>query len=138
MSSLFKAETNPKQLSPLTLAFLGDAVYALMVRNYVVNQGNMPTGSLHRASICFVSAKAQFQASLVLADKLTEDEMAIFKRGRNATGNHIPKNVNPGIYRAATGIEALFGYLYLLGSYDRLTDLFSCIISNLEQTEEKE
>lgn len=128
---------DPKQLSPLTLAFLGDAVYALMVRDYVVNQGNMPAGSLHMASIFYVSAKAQFQASLILADKLTESEMSIFKRGRNATGNHIPKNTNPGIYRAATGIEALFGYLYLLGNYDRLTDLFSYIISGLRQTEEE-
>lgn len=129
---------DPKQLSPLTLAFLGDAVYALMVRDYVVNQGNMPAGSLHTASISYVSAKAQFQASLILADKLTESEMSIFKRGRNATGNHIPKNINPGICRAATGVETLFGYLYLLGNYDRLTDLFSCIISELGQTEEEE
>ena len=111
-----KDETlNPKQLSPLNLAFIGDCVYEMLVRLYLVEQANRPVNELHRESVRFVSAKAQTEAFAKLEPLLTEEELAVFKRGRNAKTGHQPKSASVGEYHCATGVEALFGYLYLQG-----------------------
>ena len=120
-------EVNPKQLSPLNLAFIGDCVYEILVRENLVKNANRPVNDLHHESVKFVSAKAQTKAFEKIEDILTEDEMSIFKRGRNAKVGHNPKSASTGEYHTATGVEALFGYLYLSGKEERIKELFSVI-----------
>lgn len=120
-------EVNPKQLSPLNLAFIGDCIYEILVRETLVKDANRPVNDLHRESVKFVSAKAQTQAYSKIKDMLTEEETAVFKRGRNAKVGHSPKSATEGEYHCATGVEALFGYLYLNNSIDRIKELFSAI-----------
>lgn len=120
-------EVNPKQLSPLNLAFIGDCIYEILVRESLVKDANRPVNDLHRESVKFVSAKAQTQAYSKIKDMLTEEETAVFKRGRNAKVGHSPKSATEGEYHCATGVEALFGYLYLNNSIDRIKELFSAI-----------
>ena len=118
---------NPKQLSPLNLAFIGDCVYEMLVRETLVADANRPVNDLHRESVKFVSAKAQTAAFERIKDILTEDEMTVYKRGRNAKVGHSPKSATEGEYHCATGVEALFGYLYLTEQLDRIKELFAKI-----------
>lgn len=120
-------EVNPKQLSPLNLAFIGDCVYEILVRETLVLDANRPVNDLHRESVKYVSAKAQTSAFEKIKDMLTEEETAVFKRGRNAKTGHSPKSATEGEYHCATGVEALFGYLYLKDDMDRIKELFSVI-----------
>ena len=117
-------EPQARMYSPLTLAFLGDAVYSLLVRNMLTVEFNKPTGKLHKDSIKYVNAAFQAQMIKVLMDELTENEIAVFKRGRNAHSAHSPKNQSDADYRYATGFESLYGYLYLCGSTQRIKELF--------------
>ncbi len=118
-------KVNPKQLSPLNIAFIGDCVYEMLVRETLVTDANRPVNDLHRESVKFVSAKAQTAAFEKIKDILTEEEMAVYKRGRNAKVGHSPKSATEGEYHCATGVEALFGYLYLTEQLDRIKELFS-------------
>lgn len=120
-------DINPKQLSPLNLAFIGDCIYEMLVRETLVKTANRPVNDLHHESVKYVSAKAQTAAFDKIKDILTDDEMAIFKRGRNAKVGHSPKSASEGEYHCATGLEALFGYLYLSDNMDRIKELFSII-----------
>ena len=117
------SEAEARQYSPLTLAYLGDGVYELLVRERLVRQGNRPNGELHRIATGFVSARAQSNALEKILPLLTEAETGVFHRGRNsdAMGG---KNVDVVQYKRATGLEALFGYLYLCGQISRLRELF--------------
>ncbi len=118
---------NPKQLSPLNLAFIGDCIYEILVREMLVKNANRPVNDLHRESVKYVSAKAQTDAYSKIKDLLTEEETTVFKRGRNAKVGHSPKSATEGEYHCATGVEALFGYLYLNDDIDRIKELFSII-----------
>lgn len=118
------SEQNPKLLSPLTLAFIGDAVYELCARSRVVDEGNMPVNGMHKKSVALVNAGAQSKALGRIEGMLTEEEIAIYKRGRNACSSSTPKHANLADYRRATGVEALFGYLYLKGEPARIKELF--------------
>lgn len=118
-------EVHAKQLSPLNLAFIGDCIYEILVREMLVTTANRPVNDLHRESVKFVSAKAQTAAFEKIKDMLTEEETAIYKRGRNAKVGHSPKSATEGEYHCATGVEALFGYLYLTEQTDRIKELFS-------------
>lgn len=120
-------DINPKQLSPLNLAFIGDCIYEILVRELLVCDANRPVNDLHKESVKYVSAKAQTVAFTKIEEHLTEDEMAIFKRGRNAKVGHNPKSASQGEYHTATGVEALFGYLYLTEQMDRIKELFNII-----------
>lgn len=120
---------NAKQLSPLNLAFIGDCVYEMLVRESLVCDANRPVNDLHRESVKYVSAKAQTAAFEVIKDMLTDEELTIFKRGRNAKVGHSPKSASEGEYHCATGIETLFGYLYLTEQIERIKELFSAINS---------
>ncbi|MGN1328905.1 MAG: Mini-ribonuclease 3 [Eubacterium sp.] len=120
-------DINPKQLSPLNLAFIGDCVYEMLVRESLVTEANRPVNDLHKESVKFVSAKAQTEAYEKIKDLLTEEETAVYKRGRNAKVGHSPKSATEGEYHCATGIEALFGFLYLSDRTDRIKELFSKI-----------
>ena len=120
-------DINPKQLSPLNLAFIGDCVYEMLVRENLVCDANRPVNDLHKESVKYVSAKAQTLAFEKIKDLLTDEELAIYKRGRNAKVGHSPKSASEGEYHCATGVEALFGYLYLTQQLERIKELFSKI-----------
>ena len=118
--------TKARQLSPLTLAFLGDAVFELHVRERLAEKGSAPVGALHRRAVNVVCAKAQSVAAELLLPLLTEEELTIYKRGRNSHSS-VPKNADPSEYRSATGLEALFGYLHLCGDKQREAELFETV-----------
>lgn len=115
-------------LSPSVLAFVGDAVYGLYVR-MALAEVNRPSGELHRLSVEFVRAGAQAEAFRVIEPLLSEEELAVFKRGRNFHTSTTPKNATNGDYHTATGLETLFGWLYLCGKNDRAAELFEIIRS---------
>ncbi|MGF0095270.1 Mini-ribonuclease 3 [Peptoniphilus sp. SGI.035] len=116
-------EGEVRELSPLALAYIGDACFELLVRSEILDVRKNPK-KLHRESIKFVRAKSQKELFKNIEDKLTEEEFKVFKRGRNAKSHTIPKNADPIDYRIATGVEALFGYLYLLKKYERIREIF--------------
>lgn len=120
-----------KQLSPLGLAYIGDSIYEIMVRTRIIERGNMPVKNLHRTTVSYVCAAAQSKAFDIIEPILTEEELSFYKRGRNANGNHVPKSSNPVEYRRATGVEALFGYLYLNENLERINELFDMIYENI-------
>jgi ribonuclease-3 family protein len=113
------------QYSPLVLAYMGDAVYEVMIRTMVVNEGNMQVNKLHKRSAGLVKAQTQAQLVMALEEDLTEEELAVYKRGRNAKSASMAKNATMKDYRMATGFEALVGYLYLSEQYERLAELVS-------------
>jgi ribonuclease-3 family protein len=129
LSNLFSSQklskTEAKQFSPLTLAFLGDAVYSLLVREMLLKTANRPTNALHKESIKLVNANCQAEMIKKVLPLLTEEEEAIFKRGRNAHSGHVPKNQSDADYRYATGLETLYGYLYLIGDFERIMYIFN-------------
>lgn len=124
---LFDKSVSPRQLSPLTLAFVGDAVYELLVRESLVCEANRPVHELNRRSVEMVRAGAQAQALKTITPLLSEEEEAVVRRGRNAHPNHAAKNASVTDYRLATGLEALFGYLYLSDRSARIRELFDQI-----------
>lgn len=128
VKDIFK-ECNPKTLSPLTLAFIGDGVYDLIVREYLVREANRPVGELNNKKVSFVNSKAQAEAVKLLMPSFTDEELSIYKRGRNATINNIPKNSSPADYHSATGFEALLGFLYLKDKTDRIKELFKIVLN---------
>lgn len=120
--------TKARLISPLALAYIGDGIFELMVREWVLSKGNMPVNKLHKRTVSCVCASAQAQAFDNIENELTPDELAIYKRGRNVKGNTVPRNGNPAEYRKATGFEALFGYLHLSKQNERMQELFDKII----------
>lgn len=116
--------------SPSTLAFVGDAVFGLLVRTYLA-QIERPIGQLHKKSVDFVNANAQTKAFEIIKDMLTDKEMSVFKRGRNNHVGGVPKSTTVASYHTATGVEALFGYLHLSGQTDRINQLFSAIVDGM-------
>ena len=112
-----------KTYSPLTLAYIGDAAYELVIRSLVVEQGNAPVNKLHKRSSRLVKAQAQAEAAVKLLDVFTEEELAVYKRGRNARSHTMAKNAEMTDYRMATGFEAVMGYLHLKQEYERMVTL---------------
>ncbi|MCQ2407076.1 MAG: ribonuclease III [Oscillospiraceae bacterium] len=125
-----------KQYSPLALAFLGDSVYEVMVREMLLREGNRPARELHSLAVAHVRAAYQAAAAGRIAEMLTPDEADILRRGRNASGISVPKHATPADYRKATGFECLFGYLYLCGQTERLHSLFAVIWAEGSQENE--
>lgn len=115
--------------SPLTLAYIGDAIYDLVIRTIVVERGNSSANHLHKKTVAYVNARVQAKMIDVLEDELTEEEKAVFHRGRNAKSYTAAKNASIIEYRKATGFEAVCGYLYLTGQQERLLDLIREAIS---------
>ncbi len=112
----------------MALAHLGDAVYELMVRSFLVSRGRETNRSLHQATVALVSAPAQAAGAERIAGMLTEEEREVYRRGRNAHVHAVPHGATPREYHAATALEALFGYLYLKGRRERLNQLFAAIL----------
>lgn len=113
-----------KTVSGAALAYLGDSVIEICVREYLVSKGISTSAHLNKASLDFVRASAQAEAMKRLLDVLTEEETAVFKRGRNIGHTNTPKSASVGEYRMATGMEALFGWLHLSGKSERIKELF--------------
>lgn len=134
MSVFFDDKMNAKQLSPQTLAFMGDTVYDLLVREFLINKANRPVGQLNREKVKYVNCEAQAESAAFIMDELSEEEAAVYKRGRNAFTKNTPKNLSVAAYHSATGLEALFGYLYLSGHNDRIKELFSKCIEAVNNT----
>ena len=123
--SLSEQELNG--ISTLALAHIGDCVYELLVRTYLLRRGEHTNRKMHEATLAYVSAPAQARAMEKILPCLTEEERAVWKRGRNSYVNSIPKNASVADYHAATGLEALFGWLYLRGERGRVGELFDLI-----------
>lgn len=117
----------PDAYSPLVLAYLGDAVFELYVRTFLCRQ-NAPVHTLHKLATGYVKAKAQSEYMAVLEPLLTEQELSVYKRGRNAKSATVPKNASVTDYRRATGFEALVGYLYISDETDRLESLLGRVL----------
>ena len=115
-------------VSNLGLAHIGDCVYELLVRSYIVAHGGVTNQGMHRTTVELVCAAAQAKAAAALTPLLTEEEHAVFLRGRNTHVNSMPKNAAPGDYHAATGLECLFGWLYLSGRHERINELFAAVL----------
>lgn len=121
-----KEEVN--QMSPLTWAYVGDAVYELYIRTHLVNSTHLKPHKLHIEAISYVKAKAQADILKNLENILTEEEQEIVRRGRNTQTHHVAKNASVQEYMYSTAFEALIGYLYLTGQEERLTQLLQTII----------
>lgn len=121
--------------SPAALAFYGDCVWESLVRRRLVENGSIPSASLHKQSVELVNAGFQSHAAELLQSILTEEEVDIFRRGRNLSGISVPKSSTPKDYHRATGFEALFGYLFLVGEYDRANELFEVIWNEKSKTD---
>lgn len=134
------AETNhhsPREYSPLALAYIGDGVYEIFVRTYVMSKGNAPVNKLHKASRDLVRAEAQASIYRMIEPMLTEEEKDVLRRGRNAKSISSPKNADIRDYRHATGLEALIGYLYLDKQIARIDELITVGIQGLLDTKEE-
>ena len=134
MSVFFDSRCNPKQLSPQTLAFMGDTVYEVLVREFLINDAERPVGELNKRKVKLVNCESQAKSADYIMDLLSNTELSVYKRGRNAFTKCTPKNSSVADYHSATGLEALFGYLYLNGENDRIKELFSKCIEALNNT----
>lgn len=117
------------EMSPLVFAYLGDTIYDIFIRTYLVGTGIAKVSQLHKASINYVKAKAQADAVKNLSEFLTEEEHEIIRRGRNIKPASPPKNADIMDYRYATGFEALIGYLYASGEHERMKEILDKVIS---------
>lgn len=132
MNKKILSESEANSYSPLSLAFLGDSVYDTYVREYLLKKANMPVAKLHSAKIRLVCAEFQSEVFEIFLENLTDHELAVMKRGRNATGNTVPRHADAAQYRRATAVECLFGYLYITGQRARLDELFESVIDAIE------
>lgn len=120
-----------KNYSPAALAFYGDCAWEIFVRRKAMDSGNLPSAKLHESSVKLANASFQAQAAdfLESSELLTEEERDILRRGRNAAGVSVPRSSNPRDYHKATALEALFGYLFLIGEFSRAEELFEVILN---------
>ena len=131
MTDHFHLNASPDEIravSNLGLAHLGDAVYELMVRSWLVLHGKATSKGLHRATVRLVAAPAQAALTAKILPLLTQEEADVFRRGRNTSPHTVPKAASREEYQTATALEALFGYLYLQGKTDRLNELFALMM----------
>ena len=124
------SEQDANKISMLGLAHIGDGVYELLVRTMLCTQGHAAVGELHRLTVSYVKAPAQAKAMEKLLPRLSEEELALYKRGRNAHVHGVPQVASVGEYHAATGVEALFGWLYLQGRRERIEELFTAAMED--------
>ena len=133
MQELFQMrEVDIKEYSPLTLAYIGDSIYDLIIKSLVVNEGNKQVQKMHQETSSYVQASAQSQMMRKIQEYLTEEEHAVYKRGRNAKSVSPAKNQSITDYRRATGFEALIGYLYLKKEWKRMLELVKIGLDSLK------
>ena len=123
-------ETEVNRISMLGLAHIGDGVYELLVRTMLCTQGHAAVGELHRLTVAQVRASSQARAAEKILPLLSGEELALYKRGRNAHVHGVPQGASVGEYHAATGLEALFGWLYLQGRLARIEELFTAAMED--------
>ena len=134
MQELFQMkEVDIKEYSPLTLAYIGDSIYDLIIKSLVVNEGNRQVQKLHKETSMRVQASAQSKMMRAIQEHLTEEEHAVFKRGRNAKSVSPAKNQSITDYRRATGFEALMGYLYLKKEWKRMLELVKIGLESMDE-----
>ena len=134
IKDIFELEdVEAKQYSPLTLAYIGDAVYEIIIRTILVEHGNAPVNKLHKKASSLVKAQAQANLIHLIEKDLTEEELAVYKRGRNAKSATTAKNASIQDYRTATGLEALIGYLYLDNQMERALRLVRFGLEQMER-----
>ena len=139
MEDLFQLKAvDTLSYSPLVLAYIGDCVYDLIIKSMVINAGNRQVQKLHQATSRYVQASAQSFMMRAMQEQLTEEEHAVYKRGRNAKSISPAKNQSITDYRRATGFEALIGYLYLNKQYERLLVLIKIGLDSLEENQGEE
>ena len=127
-------EQDLRTYSPLTLAYIGDAIFELVVRTVLVERKNTQAEKLHKAATKIVKAETQALMIETIKEELTEEELAVYKRGRNAKAVTRAKNATMSEYRRATGFEALMGYLYLKGDIERMIELIHLAVEKAEVT----
>lgn len=120
-----------REYSPLTLAYIGDGIYEVVIRTILVSQGNRPVNALHKEAVHYVKADAQAAIIETVMGQLTEEEAGVYRRGKNAKPHTTSKNGTVGDYHKATGFEALIGYLYLKNEFDRILELVHTGIAGL-------
>ena len=133
MENYFKMNMTEREvaaISNLGLAHIGDGVFELLCRSYLCARGGKRVDDLHRATIAMVKAPAQAKLTEKLLPLLTEEELAFYRRGKNSHVHAVPKSATPAEYAKATGLEALFGALYLMGHTERLNELFQSVIAD--------
>lgn len=136
MEEMFRMrEADVREYSPLTLAYIGDSIFDLIIKSLVVNEGNQPVQKLHLRTSRFVQASAQSRMMRVIQEELTEEEHAVYKRGRNTKSVSPAKNQSVTDYRRATGFEALLGYLYLKKEWKRMLELVKIGLESIEERE---
>ena len=128
-------EVDVHSYSPLTLAYIGDSIYDLIIKSLVINQGNRQVNKLHKETSMYVQASTQSLMMRAMQEELTEEEHAVYKRGRNAKSVSPAKNQSITDYRRATGFEALLGYLYLKKEWKRVLDLVKIGLDSLKEKE---
>lgn len=127
------SENEVRLLNPITLAYVGDCIYEMYIRKYIVfNTKDKRGKNLHKLSIKFANAKSQSQFLEDIKDMLTEEELEIVRRGRNCKTGHVPKSASVIDYKRATALEALIGYLYLLGKDERVEEIMDKILEKAE------
>ena len=131
-------EVDVNSYSPLTLAYIGDSIYDLIIKSLVINQGNRQVNKLHKETSMYVQASTQSLMMRAMQEELTEEEHAVYKRGRNAKSISPAKNQSITDYRRATGFEALVGYLYLKKQYERLLTLIKIGLESLKENQGEE
>ena len=124
------SEDRLRSMGPLALAHMGDAVYEVLARREICRKSNTAAGEMHRKTVAFVSAPAQAGAAERILPHLTTAEAAVFRRGRNARSHSAPGSCTEAEYHAATGLEALFGWLYLREETERIEELFRMIVGD--------
>lgn len=131
----YEHDIDVKMLNSLALAYMGDGVYEMYVRNHLIKKGSVKPHLLHKQATAFVSAKAQNKIIHFFLEnnQLTEEEMAVVRRGRNAKSGTVPKNTDVQTYRYSTAFEALIGYLYLLKRKERMEELIQQSIQFIEE-----
>ncbi len=136
MTDYLNIQMTPQEIgavSNLGLAHIGDCVYELLVRSFIVAHGGVTNQKMHKLTVDMVKAPAQAAAMEKLMPLLTEEERAVYLRGRNTRVHSVPKNAEPGQYHAATGLECLFGWLYLSGQHGRINELFESVVEKDER-----
>ena len=139
LCEVFQTEEHDiRSYSPLSLAFIGDCVYDLVIKSLIIRKGNRPVNVMQKETSRLMQASAQSAMMRVMQEHLTEEEHAVYRRGRNAKSVSPAKNQSITDYRRATGFEALIGYLYLKKNYRRIVDLIKTGLVGLEEAEEKD
>ena len=128
------SEVQITDYSPLTLAYIGDGIYEVIIRTLIIDEANRQVNKIHKAASHLVKAETQAKMIHLIMDDLTEEEQRIYKRGRNAKAVTRAKNASMSDYRTATGFEALMGWLYLTGQSERMMDLIKKCVTLLEET----